>query len=188
MCPLTRNLQEWHRVGESSYQEEQQAWKCSSEPWPAGLFRNRPREGPQPACTRNSASCMGPRPRSMQNTIEDSARVSQSVVPTPIPRMNGLMKNGSILMKISLATRDTTTDPLPLFSAWMGRQFLDIEAEHLDIKAIQKRTSWEPNTGEPNTSSYNSNDDAAPNDWVDQSWQSNALRTQPSTRTNQSDS
>ena len=47
----------------------------------------------------------------MQNTIEDSARVSQRVVPTPIPRMNGLMKNGSILMKISLATRDTTTDP-----------------------------------------------------------------------------
>ena len=43
-------------------------------------------------------------------------------------------------MKISLATRDTTTDPLPLFSAWMGPQFLDIEAKHLDIKAIQGRT------------------------------------------------
>ena len=40
-------------------------------------------------------------------------------------------------MKISLATRDTTTDPFPLFSARMGRQFLDMEAEHLDIKAIQ---------------------------------------------------
>ena len=66
---------------------------------------------PPRACTRNSASCMGPRPRSMQNTIEDSARVSQSLVPTPILRMNGLMKNGSILMKISLATRDTTIDP-----------------------------------------------------------------------------
>ena len=98
-------------MGESSYQEPQQAWKCSSEPWPAGLFRNRPREGPHPACTRNSASCMGPRPRSMQNTIEDSARVSQSLVPTPILRMNGLMKNGSILMNPSLATRGTTTDP-----------------------------------------------------------------------------
>ena len=99
-------------MGELSYQEAQQAWKCSSKPWPAGLFRNRPREGPPPpACTRNSASCMGPRPRSMQNTIEDSARVSQSLIPTPILRMNGLMKNGSILMKISLVTRDTTTDP-----------------------------------------------------------------------------
>ena len=43
-------------------------------------------------------------------------------------------------MKISLATRDTTTDPLPLFGAQMGRQFLDIKAEHLDIKAIQGRT------------------------------------------------
>ena len=65
----------------------------------------------------------------------------------------------------------------------MGRQFLDIEAEHLDIQAIQG-----PNTGEPNTSSYNNNNDAAPNDPVDQSWQSNAPRTQASTRTNQSDS
>ena len=53
----------------------------------------------------------GPRPRLMQNTIEHSARVSQSLIPTPILRMNGLMKNGSILMKISLATQDTTTDP-----------------------------------------------------------------------------
>ena len=67
---------------------------------------------------------MGPRPQSMQNTFESGARA-------PI---------GSILMKITLATQDTTTDSLPLFSAWMGRQFLDIEAEHLDIKAIQGRT------------------------------------------------
>ena len=43
-------------------------------------------------------------------------------------------------MKILLATRDTTTNSLPLFSAWMGRQFFDIEAEHLDIKAIKGRT------------------------------------------------
>ena len=43
-------------------------------------------------------------------------------------------------MKISLAIRDTTTDPLPLFSVQMGQQFLHIEAEHLDIKAIQERT------------------------------------------------
>ena len=50
--------------------------------------------------------------------------------------------------------------------------------------------SWggEPNTGEPNTSNYNNNDDAAPNDSVDQSWQSNAPRTQATNRTNQSDS
>ena len=128
-------------MGESSYQEPQQTWKCSIEPWPTGLFRNRPTVGgPHSACTRNSASCMGPRPRLMQNTIEDSARVSQSLVPTPILRMNGLMKNGSILMKISLATRNTTTDPLPLFSARMGRQFLDIEVKQLDIEAIQRRT------------------------------------------------
>ena len=46
----------------------------------------------------------------------------------------------------------------------------------------------EPNTGEPNTSNHNNNDNAAPNDWVDQSWQSNAPRTQATTRTNQSDS
>ena len=46
----------------------------------------------------------------------------------------------------------------------------------------------EPNTGEPNTSNYNNNDDAAPNDWVDQSWQSNAPITQATTRTNQPDS
>ena len=50
------------------------------------------------------------------------------------------------------------------------------------------RPSWGPNTGEPNTSSYNNNNDAAPNDWVDQSWQLNAPKTQASTRTNQSDS
>ena len=43
-------------------------------------------------------------------------------------------------MKISLATQDTTPNPLPLFSARMGRQFLDVEAEHLDIEAIQKQT------------------------------------------------
>ena len=43
-------------------------------------------------------------------------------------------------MKISLAIRGTTTDLLPLFSVRMGRQFLDIEAEHLDIEAIQERT------------------------------------------------
>ena len=103
------------------YQEAPQALKCSGSPWPTGLFWNQPREGPHPACSSNSASCMGPRPRSMQNTFESGARA--------------LM--GSILMKILLATRDTTTDPLPLFSARMGRQFLDIEAKHLDIEAIQ---------------------------------------------------
>ena len=82
----------------------------------------------------------GPAPPSMQNTIEDNARASQSLVPIPILPMNGLMRNGSSLMKISLATRDTTTDPLPLFSARMGRQFLDMEAEHLGIQAIQGQT------------------------------------------------
>ena len=128
-------------MGELSYQEPLQAWKCPSEPWPAGLFRHRPREGgPHPACTRNSASCMVARPRLMQNTTEDSARFLQSLVPTPILRMNGLMRNGSILMTIPLATRDTMTDPPPLFRARMGRQFLDVKAEHLDIEAIQGRT------------------------------------------------
>ena len=48
--------------------------------------------------------------------------------------------------------------------------------------------SWQPNTGEPNSSSYNNNHDAAYNDWVDQSWQSNAPSLQASTRTNQCDS
>ena len=48
--------------------------------------------------------------------------------------------------------------------------------------------SWGPNTGEPNTSRYNNNDEAVHNDWVDQSSQSNAPKTQASTRTNQSDS
>ena len=67
---------------------------------------------------------MGPRPRSMQNTFESGARALI----------------GLIVMKILLATRDTTTDPLPLFSARMGPQFFDIEAEHLDVQAIQGRT------------------------------------------------
>ena len=62
---------------------------------------------------------MGPHPQSMQNTFESGARALI----------------GSILMKILLATRDMTTNCLPLFSARMGRQF-----EHLDIKAIQGRT------------------------------------------------
>ena len=128
-------------MGELSCQEPPHAWKRSSEPWPAGVSWNRPREGgPDPACTRNFASCMGPRPWSMQKTIEDSARASKSLIPTPILRMNGFMRNGSILMKISLAIRDTTTDRLPLFSVLMGRQFLVIGVEHLDIKAIQERT------------------------------------------------
>ena len=50
------------------------------------------------------------------------------------------MRNGSILMKNCLAIRDTATDPLPLFSARIGRQFLDMEAEHVDIMAIQELT------------------------------------------------
>ena len=88
-------------MGESSCEEPPQTWKCSSEPWPAGLSWNRTREGgPQPACTRNFASCTGPLPRAMQNTIEDSARASKSLIHTPILRMNGFMRNDSILMKI----------------------------------------------------------------------------------------
>ena len=31
---------------------------------------------------------------------------------------------------------------LPLFSARMGRQFLDIEAEHLDIEVIQRGSEY----------------------------------------------
>ena len=101
----------------------------SSRACPTGLA------GPEPSGThndpgqhfhQNSVSCTGPRPRSMQNTFESGAQAL----------------TGSILMKILLATRDTTTDPLPLFSTRMGRQFLDIEAEHLDIKAIQGRTGY----------------------------------------------
>ena len=42
-------------------------------------------------------------------------------------------------MRISFATRGTTTDSLPLLSvrmeSIMGRKFVDIEAEHLDIEA-----------------------------------------------------
>ena len=111
MCPLARSLQEWHRVGESSCQKPPQAWKCSSEPWPAGLSCNRPREeSPRPACTRNFASCTGPRPQAMQNTIQDTAPASKSLIHTRILRMNGFMRNGSILMKMSLAIRGTTTD------------------------------------------------------------------------------
>ena len=112
MCCLAEILQEGHRVDDPSYPEAPQAWKCSKQPWPTGLFRNRPREGLHPACSRKSASCMGPRPQSMQNTFKSVARALI----------------GSILMKILLATRDTTVDSLPLFSARMGRQFLDIEA------------------------------------------------------------
>ena len=112
MCPVARNLQEEHQVGELSGQEPQQAWKCSSEPWLAGLSWNRPREGgPYPACTRNFASCTGLRPRAIQNTIEDSAGASKSLIHTPLLRVNGFMRNNLILMKISLARRGTTTDP-----------------------------------------------------------------------------
>ena len=52
------------------------------------------------------------------------------------------MRSGSILMRISLATRGTTTDPLPLLSVWTGRQFVDIEAEHMGFEAehLQERT------------------------------------------------
>ena len=112
-------------MGELSCQEPPQAWKSSGEPWPAGLSWNPPREGgPYPACTQNFASCTGPRPRAMQNTIEDSARASKSLIPTPILRMNGFMRNGSLPLKISLAIRDTTTDPLPLYSVGMGSTVL----------------------------------------------------------------
>ena len=50
-------------------------------------------------------------------------------------------------MRISLAIRGTTTDPLPLFSARVGRQFLDIEAQHLDMEGIQEQTVVERTTG-----------------------------------------
>ena len=130
-------------MGESSCQEPPQAWKCLSKPWPTNLSWNRPKEGgPSPAITPNFASCTGPRPCAMQNTIEDSARALKSLIHTPILRMNGFMRNDSILMRILLGIRGTMTDPLPLFSVRMGRRFLDIEAEHQDIEAdrIQERT------------------------------------------------
>ena len=94
------------------------------------------------------------------------------------------MRSGLILMRILLATRGTTTDPLPLFSVRMDRQFVDIEAKHLDFEAehlqertvVGRRTDHLQQRGAPNDKS-----------WVDQSWLSNAPRTQATTRTNQSD-
>ena len=98
------------------------------------------RKGP-PCMHPKLCKLYGPQPPAMHDIIEDSARASKSLIHTPVPRMNGFMRSGWILMKISLAIRGTTTDPLPLFSARMGQQFLDIEAEHLDIKAIQEWTA-----------------------------------------------
>ena len=69
-------------------------------------------------------------------------------------------------------------------SSWTSRP------NTLTSRPSRNGPSWggEPNTGEPNTTNYNNNDDDAPNDWVAQSWQLNARRTQATTRTNQSDS
>ena len=103
--------------------------------------------------------------------------------------MNGLMKNGSILTKISPATRATTTDPPFLRSApgWVNSSWTS-RPNTWTSRPSRDGPFWRPNTGDPNTSSHNNNDDAAPNDWVDQSWQSNGPRTQASTQTNQSNS
>ena len=97
--------------------------------------------GPPPRIDPKHCKLHGRPPPGDTNTIEDSARASRSLIHTPI-RMNGFMRNGSILMRISLAIRGTRTDPLPLFSLRMHRQFLDFEAEHLDIEAehIPERT------------------------------------------------
>ena len=68
----------------------------------------------------NLCKLYGPRPQAMQNTIEDSARASKSLIHTPTLRLNGFTRNDSILMKMSLAIRGTTTDSLPLFSVRMA--------------------------------------------------------------------
>ena len=60
----------------------------------------------------------GPRPWAMRNTIQDSARASKSLIHTPILRRNGFSRNGSILMRISLAIWGMRTDPPLLCSAF----------------------------------------------------------------------
>ena len=98
-----------------------------------------------PAFTQSFATCTGPRPAATPNTIDDSARASKSLIHTPNLRSNGFIhtQSGSILMRISLATRGTTTDSLPLLSvrieSIMGRQFVDIEAEHLQERTVVGR-------------------------------------------------
>ena len=96
--------------------------------------------GPPPCMHPKLCKLYGRPSRAMQNTIKDSARASKILIHTRILQMHGFMRNGSILMKISLAIRGTTTDVLPLFSVRTSRQFLDTEAKHLDIQAIQERT------------------------------------------------
>ena len=104
-------------MGESSCQELPQAWKYSNKPWPIDQSWNRPgKGGPHPALTQNFASRMGVSPRATPNTIEGSARAWNSLIHTQILRRTGFIhtQSGSILMRISLPTRGTTTDSLLL--------------------------------------------------------------------------
>ena len=133
-------------MGESSCQELPQALKYSNKPWPIDQSWNRPgKGGPRPALTQNYASRMGVSPRATPNTIEGSARAWNSLIHTQILRRTGFIhtQSGSILMRISLPTRGTTTDSLLLLSvrmeSIMGRQFVDREAEDLQERTVVGR-------------------------------------------------
>ena len=131
---------------ESSCQQPQQAWRCSKKPWSVGLSCNGPGRGdPRPTLTQNFASCTGTLPRTTRNTLEGSAEASKSLIHTPILCRNGFIhtQSGSILMRISLATRGTTTDSLAVFSVWIesiiiGRQFVERKAVHLQERIVME--------------------------------------------------
>ena len=142
---------------ELSCQEPLQAWRCSNKPWPIGPSWNRPGRGdPRPTLTQNFASCTGTFPRTTPNTIEGSAQALKSLIHTPILRRNGFIhtRSGSILMRISLATRGTTTDSLALFSVRMesiimGRRFVEGKAEHLQERIVMEGQFLERGAARP---------------------------------------
>ena len=76
---------------------------------------------PRPRIDQKFASRTGVRPRATPNTIEGSARAWNSLIhPQILPRTGFIhTQSGSILMRISLATRGTTTDSLLLLSVRM---------------------------------------------------------------------
>ena len=105
---------------------------------------------PRPTLTQRFASCTGTRPRAMPNTFEGSAGASKSLIHTPILQRNGfiLTQSGSIPMRISLATRGTTTDFLALLSVRMQSiimgLFLDGKAQHLKEQTVVERRAKRP--------------------------------------------
>ena len=81
----------------------------------------------------------------MPSTDKGSARASKRLIHTPILWRNGFIhtQSGSILMKISLATRGTRTDFLVLFSVRrkpiiMGQQFVEGKDEHLGQRIVME--------------------------------------------------